>query len=244
MSLGGGRYSLLNAAVARAVDAGVTFAVAAGNDNADACNSSPASEPKALTVGSTTSSDAKSSFSNHGDCVDIQAPGSSIKSDWVGSTTATATISGTSMASPHVAGAAALVLGNNGSLTPSGVASALIANATSNVVTGLPPGTANRLLYVGFIAVGGSEPPPAQAPSATVSKSCSGFRCTLTANVSNATNPAYEWKVNDSVAGAGSTLELELQPRTPYSYSLKVTATNGTVGPINGTITCNPKKCQ
>ena len=101
MSLGGGKSAAVNAAVAAAFDKGVTVVVAAGNDNADACNYSPASEPKAITVGSTTDTDDRSSFSNKGSCVDVYAPGSSIKAAWIGSNIATNTISGTSMASPR-----------------------------------------------------------------------------------------------------------------------------------------------
>lgn len=243
MSLGGGYSSALNAAVARAVDAGVTFAVAAGNSNANACNYSPSSEPKALTVGATTSSDAKASYSNYGTCVDIQAPGSSITSDWIGSATATNTISGTSMASPHVAGAAALVLGTsgNGGLTPAQVGTQLVANATSGVVTGLPSGTVNKLLYIG--TGGGTEPPP-PALSASVTKSCSRFTCTLTAQVFNAVGtPTYEWTFNGQ-SSTGSTLETgQLARRTNYPYELKVTDDNTTVT-VTGTVTCNPQKCQ
>lgn len=108
MSLGGGVSTAMNDAVARAHAAGITVVVAAGNSNADACSHSPASAPEAITIGSTTSLDARSSFSNFGTCVDIFAPGSSITSAWIGNDTASNTISGTSMASPHVAGAAAL----------------------------------------------------------------------------------------------------------------------------------------
>ena len=243
MSLGGGFSSALNDAVARAVAAGVTFAVAAGNSNANACNSSPSSEPSALTVGATTISDAKASYSNYGSCVDIQAPGSSITSDWIGSATATNTISGTSMASPHVAGAAALVLAGNTNLTPAQVATQLISNATSGVVTGLPSGTVNKLLYVGTA----SQPPvdpPTTPPSVSVSKSCNGFSCTLTANVSNAAGSVgYAWMFNGEPS-SGSTVQTgTLQARTNYPYSLTITATNGTAS-TSGSVTCNPKKCQ
>jgi subtilisin family serine protease len=247
MSLGGGFSSALNAAVARAVDAGVTFAVAAGNSNANACNYSPSSEPKAITVGATTSSDAKASYSNTGSCVDIQAPGSGITSDWIGSATATNTISGTSMASPHVAGAAALILGatGNGSLTPAQVTSQLVANATSGVVTGLPLGTVNKLLYIGSGGGGGTEPPPTP-PSVTVTKSCNNsFTCTFSANVSNGTAPiTYAWKFADEASNrTAQSFSRTLEPRTNYSFTLVVTAANGQAN-TSGTVTCNPKKCQ
>ena len=100
MSLGGGKSTQVNDAVNNAVAAGVTVVVAAGNSNADACNYSPASAVNAITVGATTSGEATASYSNYGSCVDLWAPGSSIKSAWIGSNTATNTISGTSMASP------------------------------------------------------------------------------------------------------------------------------------------------
>ncbi|HEX5833184.1 MAG TPA: S8 family peptidase, partial [Pyrinomonadaceae bacterium] len=108
MSLGGGASSALDTAVNNLSNSGVAIAVAAGNSNTNACNSSPARAANAITVGSTTSTDARSSFSNFGSCLDLFAPGSGILSAWIGSTTATRTISGTSMASPHVAGVAAL----------------------------------------------------------------------------------------------------------------------------------------
>jgi hypothetical protein len=101
MSLGGGLSDLLNESVNNAVDQGITMVVAAGNEETDACSKSPASAESAITVGSTQSNDNPSSFSNYGQCVDVWAPGSSIKSAWIGSNTATNTISGTSMASPR-----------------------------------------------------------------------------------------------------------------------------------------------
>jgi aqualysin 1 len=121
MSLGGSASTSLDSAVNNSINAGVTYAVAGGNSNANACNYSPARVAAALTVGATTSTDARSSFSNYGTCVNIFAPGSSITSAWHTSNTATNTISGTSMASPHVAGAATLYLGNNPSASPSAV---------------------------------------------------------------------------------------------------------------------------
>ena len=153
MSLGGGVSSATDAAIATMVNAGVTVAVAAGNDNDNACNYSPARAPSAITVGSTTNTDARSSFSNYGTCVDIFAPGSNILSAWMSG--GTNTISGTSMASPHVAGVAALYLANNPSATPAQVTSALITNSTPNKVTSPGTGSPNRLLYSLFSGGGG-----------------------------------------------------------------------------------------
>ncbi len=148
MSLGGGASSTLDNAVNNSINSGITYAVAAGNDNADACNYSPARVAAAITVGSTTSSDSRSSFSNWGTCLDLFAPGSSITSAWNTSDTATNTISGTSMASPHAAGAAALVLSANTSWSPQQVRDYLVTNATSGVVTSPGSGSPNKLLYV------------------------------------------------------------------------------------------------
>jgi subtilisin family serine protease len=147
MSLGGSASSAMDTAVRNAIAAGVTFAIAAGNSNANASNYSPARVSEAITVGSSTSSDAKSSFSNYGSVVDIFAPGSSILSAWSTSDTATNTISGTSMASPHVAGVAARYLQSSPSASPSTVRNALVNASTTGRLTGLPSGTSNRLLY-------------------------------------------------------------------------------------------------
>lgn len=147
MSLGGGFSQSVNDAVQRMVNAGVTVVVAAGNDNSNACSYSPASAASAITVGSTTRTDARSSFSNYGNCLDIFAPGSSITSATNTSNTATAVLSGTSMAAPHVAGAAALYLSTNTSASPADVASALNSNSTPNKVTSAGSGSPNRLVY-------------------------------------------------------------------------------------------------
>ncbi|MDP9792011.1 subtilisin family serine protease [Catenuloplanes nepalensis] len=148
MSLGGGVSTTLDNAVTSAISSGITFSLAAGNSNANACNSSPARVASAITVGATTNTDARASYSNYGTCLDIFAPGSSITSAWYTSTSATSTISGTSMAAPHVAGAAALVLSANTSYTPAQVRDYLVNNATPNVVTSPGTGSPNRLLYV------------------------------------------------------------------------------------------------
>jgi subtilisin family serine protease len=145
MSLGGGFSASLNTAVNSLSDAGVFVAVAAGNNNADACSYSPASAANATTVAASTNTDARASYSNFGGCVDIYAPGTSVTSTWTGG--GTSTISGTSMASPHVAGVAALYKSNFGDVDSATLDAWLKANATPNVVSGNPAGTPNKLLY-------------------------------------------------------------------------------------------------
>src|SRR3989442_12586441 len=169
MSRGGGFFPPLNTAVENSIAAGVVYAVAAGNSGApDACNTSPASAPDALTVGATDINDNMASFSSFGPCVDIFAPGVNTTSDWNNGDQSTNTISGTSMATPHVAGAAALYLGATPGATPAQVHNALVGNATPNRNNGIPPGsgTGDLLLYTGLIATG-SPRPAAPRPSLT-----------------------------------------------------------------------------
>ena len=149
MSLGGsGSNSSLESAVRRSISDGVTYAIASGNSNSNACNFTPARVGEAITVNASTNTDARASFSNWGTCTDIFAPGQNITAPWHTSDTATNTISGTSMAAPHVAGAAARLLSTNPGLTPAQVASSLTSTATPNVITNPGTGSPNRLLYL------------------------------------------------------------------------------------------------
>jgi subtilisin family serine protease len=157
LSLGGGASTALDEAILRLNNDGVTVAVAAGNSSADACGSSPARVPQAMTVAASTNADALASFSNRGSCVDIIAPGQGITGAWYTSTTATNTISGTSMASPHAAGAAAKVLQGSPTASPATVISTITSQATQGKVSGTAqvcwfwifctPATPNRLLF-------------------------------------------------------------------------------------------------
>jgi aqualysin 1 len=172
MSLGGGVSATVDAAVAGAVAKGVTMVVAAGNNGADACNYSPAREPSAITVGATTSIDYRASYSNFGPCVDIFAPGHIITSAWNTSSTASNSISGTSMATPHVVGVAALALAANPAATPADMAAFLTSTATPNRLTLVAAATPNLLLY--SMGNGGNVAPPAQPTQTVAVKSMTG----------------------------------------------------------------------
>ncbi|MFC9587513.1 S8 family peptidase [Streptomyces yangpuensis] len=148
MSLGGGADTALDTAVRNSIASGITYAVAAGNESENASTKSPARVAEAITVGATTSSDARASYSNYGPSLDIFAPGSAITSAWSTGDYAMNTINGTSMATPHVAGAAAVYLSQNPASTPAQVATALIGSATPNLVSGPGTGSPNRLLHV------------------------------------------------------------------------------------------------
>lgn len=239
MSLGGGADTTLDNAVTASIASGVTYGVAAGNDNANACNYSPARVANAITVGATTNTDARASYSNYGTCLDIFAPGSGITSAWIGGNTATNTISGTSMATPHVVGATALYLSVNPSATPQQVRDAFVNNATNGVVTNPGTGSPNKLLYMGFI--GG--PPPGDDFSMTVSPASGAINQggSTTATITTATTNGNAQSINLSAGGQQSGVTVSFNPSTITSggtstVTFSASATAGT-GLANITLT-------
>ncbi|MFJ7770868.1 S8 family peptidase [Streptomyces sp. NPDC097107] len=240
MSLGGGADSALDTAVRNAIASGVTFAVAAGNESTNASTKSPARVTEAITVGATTSSDARASYSNYGSVLDLFAPGSSITSAWNSGDSATNTISGTSMASPHVAGAAALYLADNPTATPSQVASALTSTATSGVVSNPGSGSPNRLLYVGD---GDTTPPPTgdrfeNTGDYTIRDNATVESPVTVTGVSGNAPSALSVDVNIVHSYIGD-LQVQLVAPDGTAYTLKSYGTGGSANDINTTYTVN-----
>ncbi len=227
MSLGGGANNTLDDAVNNAVAAGVVFVVAAGNSNANACNESPARAQDAITVASSTSSDARSSFSNYGSCVDIFAPGSSITSAWYNNDSATSTISGTSMASPHVAGAAALCLDENPNWSAAQVTAELEKIATSGAISN-PNGSPNLLLYT---RKGGTNPPGNNPPTADFSVATSGLTASFTDQSSDSDGnvTGWSWNFGDGATSTAQDPDHTYAASGTYTVTLTVTDNEGAV---------------
>ena len=248
MSLGGGASTALDTAVQNVINDGIVMVVAAGNSNVDACNTSPARATNALTVGATgqysagETTDSRSSYSNYGPCLDIFAPGSRITSSWIGGSAAINTISGTSMAAPHVAGVAAVLFGRYPSSTASQIASMLRTAATPNVVIGPGTGSPNYLLYLDPLGGTPSGPDAVTpvAPSAptaiTITPSSGSLSIKFTAG-SAGTSPItnYKYSLDGGVTWLTRSPASTLSPivvsgltnGSTYSVSIRAISTAG-----------------
>jgi subtilisin family serine protease len=240
MSLGGGANSSLDTAVNSLVNRGITVVVAAGNSKSDACTSSPARVAGAITVAASTNTDSFASYSNFGSCVDLIAPGSAITAAWLTGDSDTATLSGTSMASPHVAGVAALLLASGGQ-QPNIVQLALTDASSKEVVTSVPTGTANWLLYANPAGIG---IPVAKAPLAPTSVSAVAGKRAATVSWTQADNSLNAvisqtvkvWaagNVVSSVKVAAGATSATLKLRAGVSYSFTVVATNAAASSVD-----------
>jgi subtilisin family serine protease len=240
ISIAGSTSSTVNAAVERSISAGVVYAVAAANYAADACEYSPASASNALTVAASTRDitsryDVQASYSNYGGCVDLYAPGSAIRAATFTSDTSTTAWTGTSFASPHVAGVAALYLSANPTASPAQVASAILAGAAANVVCGASAGTPNRLLYARIVGGATSPAPPPQdttstppppplavsPPTATFSvNGCPRSTCTFDASGSTSASgiASYAWNYGD---GGSTSPSGTSAAKVSHTYSSK-----------------------
>jgi subtilisin family serine protease len=226
MSLGAqGSDAATENAVRNSIADGVVYGIASGNSNSDACNFTPARVAEAITVNASTNTDARASFSNYGTCTDIFAPGQDITSSWNTSDSATNTISGTSMATPHVVGGAALILGATPAATPAQVATTMINNATTGKITSPGTGSPNRLL---FVNTGGGTPGSPVVSNPGNQTGTVGTPVSVTVSATGGT-PPYTWSATGLPAGVtinSGTGQMSGTPTTAGTYSVTVTVTD------------------
>jgi subtilisin family serine protease len=251
MSLGSslGTDSAIDAAVTGLINSGVTVAVAAGNGYGnglyaqDACSTSPADVPSAITVSATDNTDTKPVWANTGSCVDLFAPGVGVVSDWYGSNTATKSDDGTSMSAPHVTGAAALYLQANPSATPAQVASFLTSQATAGAVKSPGSGSPNKLLYIGGITAttggggGGGTTNAAPAASFTVAGTDLTATFTDTSTDSDGTIASRSWAFGDGATGTGTPVSHTYAAAGTYTATLTVTDNGGATATTSKSVT-------
>ena len=252
LSLGtlNGRSTDQETAVRNLVNANVAVAVAAGNDSKSACETSPAAEPTVLTVGATERTDKMASYSNFGTCLDLFAPGTDIISAAYNNNTGSSSLSGTSMASPHVAGALAVKRAQNAATGAAAVQVAVVGDTTANKVTSMGAGSPNKLLYVPV--AGGGSPGVDNPPVANFTVSCTNLACSF--NGSGSTDDkgiaSYAWSFGDSTSGSGATVSKTYAAAGTYTVTLTVTDTTSqtnarsqsltvTAAPTGGTSPCS-----
>ena len=232
----------VDAATAALVDSGVAVAVAAGNDNTNACRSSPAASAPALTVGATTRTDARSSFSNFGSCVDLFGPGTDITAANYNSSTGSTVMSGTSMASPHVAGVLALVRSVDPTLSGAAAQDVVLAGATPGKVTNPGTGSPNLLLWSG-VAV--DDPSIDRAPTAAFTSTCDGLTCSFDASGSRDDKgiASYAWTFGDGTTGTGRTPSHTYAAVGSRTVTLTVTDTAGQTATITAPVAPSTAPC-